>query len=165
MAWRRQREMLSAGAKAPSFRLRDLNGNTVSLEDVLARGPAVLAFFKVSCPVCQLTFPFLDSLHRNAARSGLQFIGVSQDDAADTRDFNREFGVTFPVLLDEAAAGYPASNGFGISHVPTTFLVEPDGVISWALDGFSKSEVERLGERAGTPPFQPGDYVPEWKAG
>jgi peroxiredoxin len=157
--------MLQPRAKAPSFRLPGLDGKLVSLEEILARGPAVVAFFKVSCPVCQLTFPFLDRMHANGAAGGLQFVGVSQDGAAGTREFNREFGITFPVLLDEASADYAASNGFGISHVPSAFLVETDGVISWALEGFSKHELERLGERAGVQPFRPGDYVPEWKAG
>jgi len=155
MGWRKQRELPGVGSRAPGFRLRDLSGKAVSAGDILARGPAVLAFFKITCPVCQLTLPYLDRLHRNADRSGLQFIGISQDEAAGTQEFNREFGVTFPVLLDEEEAGYPASNAFGVSHVPTTFLVESDGVISWVLDGFSKREIERLGERAGTPPFKP----------
>jgi len=50
--------MLAVGAHAPDFRMKDLNGQTQSLKDILGRGPALLAFYKVSCPVCQYTFPF-----------------------------------------------------------------------------------------------------------
>ena len=46
------------------------------------------------------------------------------------------------------------SNAFGISHVPTCFLIEKDGTVAWVLDGFSKSEFEALGRRVG------GDAVP-----
>jgi peroxiredoxin len=158
------RGMLAGGARAPSFHLRALDGSMYSLEEILARGPAVLAFFKVSCPVCQLTSPFLERLHQRRQEGGLQFIGISQDAGAPTREYNQEFGVTFPTLLDDPG-DYPASNAFGISHVPSLFLVEQDGSVSWSVDGFSKRELEALGRRAGVAPFLPGEYVPEWKAG
>lgn len=157
--------MLETGSPAPRFSLRDLDGSMKSLDELLAAGPVVLTFFKVSCPVCQFALPFLERMHRKSAESGLQFFAVSQDGAEATRDFCAEFGITFPALLDGGEAGYPVSNGFGISHVPTTFLIEKDGLISWALDGFSKREFENLGRRAGVMPFRRGESVPEWKSG
>ena len=94
-----------------------------------------MAFFKVSCPVCQLIFPYLERL---SAGSGLQVIGISQDDAADTQAFMRRFGLTLPMLLDRSEDGYRASNAYGISSVPSLFLVEQDGRISKEVAGFSK---------------------------
>ncbi len=164
MAWGKQKELLAKGAHAPSFRLKDLEGKERSLEDLLASGPVMLAFFKESCPVCQFTFPFLERLHQGAG-SALQFVAVSQDDARATRKFNRDQGVSFTTLLDEARAGYEVSNAFGISYVPSCFLIEKDGKVSWTLEGFSKSELESVGGRVGVAPFKPGEYVPEWKAG
>jgi hypothetical protein len=73
--------------------------------------------------------------------------------------------VTFPTLLDQAKESYPASNAFGITNVPTMFLVEPDGHIASAFSGFSKRDLEALGQRAGVPAFRPDENVPEWKAG
>ncbi len=153
------------GDPAPRFRLSDLEGRPRSLDEILGAGPALLVFFKVTCPVCQFTLPFIERLYRAAGGSGFQFFAVSQDPEAPTRHFLREFGVTFSVLLDEEAKGYATSNAFGITHVPTAFLVEPDGSISWALNGFSKSELEALGKRLGTAPFRPDEDVPAWKAG
>jgi peroxiredoxin len=150
--------MLAPGHKAPDFELADLRGSTTRLRDLAADGPVLLAFFKVSCPVCQLTFPFLDRIS-----GGLKVYGISQDNANSTQKFNREFGVTFPTLLD--SGGYPASNAFDITHVPSMFLVERDGTISWALDGFSRGELDSLGKKFGVAPFHPGEPVPEWKAG
>ncbi len=49
---------LTAGAKAPDFELKAMDGKRFVLREELARGPVVLAFFKVSCPVCQYAFPF-----------------------------------------------------------------------------------------------------------
>lgn len=155
--------MLGEGARAPEFRLSDLDGSAHTLSDILARGPALLAFFKVSCPVCQYTFPFLERLHLGA--SGVQIFGVSQDQAGATRDFNEEQGVTFPTLLDDAGQGYPVSNAFGIQSVPALFLVEPDGSIFLSETGFSKRDLETLGGRVGVVPFRPGERVPEQRPG
>jgi peroxiredoxin len=156
--WGRPKKvMLEGGTRAPSFRLKDLSGNLVSLEEILSKGPALLAFYKVSCPVCQLTFPYLERL---AAGGPIQIIGVSQDDLGATQGFNQRFGVTFPTLLDQAQESYPASNAFGITNVPSMFLVEPDGRISSAFAGFSKRDMEALGVV-----FRADENVPEWKAG
>jgi peroxiredoxin len=163
MGFWKQRKKLETGDRAPEFELRTLGGEAKSLKTILESGPAVLAFFKVSCPVCQFTFPFLERIHQGA--SGLQLIAVSQDDARSTREYHRQYGVSFTTLLDEAGQGYPVSNAFGISTVPSLILIEPDGSISMTSAGFSKRDLAALGERAGVTPFQPGEYVPEWQAG
>ncbi len=90
---------------------------------------------------------------------------VSQDDAEATREFNQEFGITMPTLLDGEKQGYPASNAYGLTNVPSLFLVEPNGNISWSLIGFHKKELEALGARVGVNPFRPGENVPEMKGG
>ena len=162
MGWGRKSEMLSAGMHVPAFELKDLNGERRSLATLLEQGPVVAAFFKVSCPVCQLTFPFLERLSGN---DGVQMIGVSQDDTSATTAFNSRFGVTFPTLLDDAREGYPVSNAFGISSVPSFFLIETDGTISKAFHGFSKRDIEELGRRMNIQAFRPDESVPSWKAG
>ena len=153
--------MLAAGGKAPKFSLRDRAGSAWSLASILERGPALLALYKVSCPVCQLTAPYLERL----ANGSLQMIAISQDDAAATQKFEQTYGLTAPSLLDRKEDGYPLSNALGIDHVPSLFLIEPDGAISYAGSGFSKSELDQLGARAGVAVFRQGENVPEWKAG
>ena len=146
-------KLLQAGDRAPSLPL---------LEGVRGGSPTLLAFFKVSCPVCQFTFPFLERL----AKSGsMRVFGVSQDDAKATDRFAKEFGVTFPMLLDEQSAGYAASNAFGVSTVPTLFLVDADGVVAFSGEGFVKRDLADLGRRAGIEVFRQDEPVPEWKAG
>ena len=92
-------------------------------------------------------------------------IGISQDDASNTRGFIERFGVTFPTLLDLASEGYSASNAYGITSVPSLFLIERDGTIARCISGFSKRDFEEIGARTGVVPFGPEDHVPEWKAG
>lgn len=165
----RQSEPLRAGHRAPDFnlpRLKKAAGqSTVDLPGLLQGGPALLAFFKASCPVCQMTLPFLERVHRGRAPGSLEVYGVSQDDAETTAEFAAEFGITFPMLLDTEESGYPASNAYGLSHVPSLFLVQRDGTIAWSLEGFNKREFVAVAGQAGVNPFQPGENVPEWKAG
>ena len=90
---------IQAGHLAPSIRLNDTHGKTISLADCLKKGPVVAAFFKVSCPVCQYTFPFLERLHKAYGSERATFLGISQDEAEDTLEFLSEYGITFPTLL------------------------------------------------------------------
>ena len=162
MAAPKQPKLLDAGSRVPDVRLKLLSGGEATLWQITTPRPALLAFFKISCPVCQLTFPFLERLH---AAGTLAVYGISQNCALDTREFNQDFGITFPALLDDQDSGFPASNAFGISSVPTLFLVEPGGAISHVIEGWRKKEMEWLGAKAGVAVFRQGDNVPEWKAG
>jgi len=64
--------------------LRTIDGKPFALRDELARRPVVLAFFKVSCPVCQYAFPFLERLYKAYGNKNVALVGVSQDDAKAT---------------------------------------------------------------------------------
>jgi len=161
---------LSAGAKAPAFALESADGKKASLTDALKKGPVVAAFFKVSCPTCQFTAPFLERLHESYAGEKFTLWGISQDDAADTREFCQEFEVEFPALIDER--GYAVSNQYGITNVPTVFLIAPDGKIQESCVGFSKNDLEKMAAAAAratsTPPtsfFKPGEVIPDFKPG
>lgn len=132
---------ISAGHVAPDFTLRTLDGQPASLHTLLARGPVVAAFFKISCPVCQFTFPFIERMYGQQKRSA-SFIGISQDDAQSTRDFCRTYGVTFPVALD--GPGYPVSSVYRLTNVPTIYLIDPDGTIRKDSTGFEKAALEEI---------------------
>src|SRR5689334_14241004 len=92
---------LVIGAKAPEFELNTDKGKKFSLTDELRRGPVVLAFFKVSCPTCQYALPFLERLYKAYGGKGVTLVGVSQNDTNDTAAFAKQYGITFPILLDD----------------------------------------------------------------
>ena len=162
MGAQKTHHLLGVGSRAPAFRLARLGGQETSLKDLISGGRAVVALFKVACPICQFTLPYLERIH---AAGTLPVYGVSQDGPEDTLEFCRRFGITFPMLLDSEESGYPASNAFGISYVPTTFLIEPSGAISRVIEGWSKRDVEWLGSQAGVQAIREGEEVPEWKSG
>ena len=135
---------IAAGNPAPNFSLRSLDAAEFSLARALKKGPVVLAFFKVSCPVCKFTFPFLERLYARYKSDAVTFLGVSQDSASATRDFAESFGVTFPILLDDSS--YTVSNAYGLSMVPTIFFIDPDGTTRVSSMGFVKTDLESIAD-------------------
>src|SRR5262245_33002853 len=133
---------IAAGTRAPDFSVKGLDGKDYSLGKLLEHGPVVAAFFKVSCPVCQFTFPFLERLHKRYGGDGVTFLGIGQDRPADTQEFAREFGATFAMATD--AKGYPASNAYGLTNVPTILLIDRDGTVQVGGTGFNKQDLETI---------------------
>lgn len=159
-----------AGYRAPHFALNGTNGRPFSLAEALRRGPVVAAFFKITCPVCQFTLPFLERLYEAYGDDRASFVGISQDDARDTKEFCAEFGLSFPTLLDED--GYPVSNQYGLTNVPTVFLIAPDGKVQVSSVGFVKADLEKISaelgrywERTPVAVFRPDEVVPDYKPG
>src|SRR6267143_4957699 len=158
------------GTTAPGFSLKALDNKEYSLSTLLERGPVVACFFKISCPVCQFTFPFLERLYKRYGGDGVTFLGISQDDARSTNKFAKEFGITFPLLLEEN--GYPVSNAYGLTNVPTIFLIDTDGTVKVSCMGFDKKDLEKiaanLAERKKiflAPLFRPDEVIPANKPG
>jgi peroxiredoxin len=159
-----------AGNIAPGFSLKALDNKQYSLNTLLERGPVVAAFFKISCPVCQFTFPYLERLYKSYGGDGATFLGISQDDARATQNFAKEYGVTFPLLLDES--GYPVSNTYGLTNVPTIFLMDTDGTVKVSSMGFDKKDLETIAAHLAdrkkislAPLFHPGEVIPANKPG
>ena len=162
---------LPAGTKAPEINLPALGGGKFSLQDALKQGPVLAAFYKVSCPVCQYTFPFIERLHKAHGGKKITLIGISQDNPRDTAAFVKEYGITFRNLLDDPN-GYAVSNAYGLTNVPTLFLIGQDGQIEITSVGWVKQEVEDVNRKLAAaqqtplpPIFQPGDDVRDFRAG
>jgi len=135
---------VNAGQAAPEFSLKGIDGKIYSLEELLQRGPVLAAFFKISCPVCQFTFPFLQRLYERYGNDDVTFLGISQDDAKATAGFAKQYGIMFPIALDEKEKGYLASNAYGLTNVPTIFLIDGDGTASISSMGFVKKDLEQI---------------------
>ena len=164
-------EALTAGTAAPDFTLNSTDNEKFSLKAALARGPVVAAFFKVSCPVCQYAAPFLERLHKANGKGDVAIVGVSQDNQRDTRLFMEEYGVTFPVLLDDTTT-YPVSNAYQLTNVPSTFWIAQDGEIEVSSVGWSRKDFEeihrKIAKEAGSKPlplFKPGEDIRDFRPG
>ena len=162
---------LTAGTSAPDFKLQTVDGKQFSLRDALAKGPAVAAFFKISCPICQYAFPFIERIYKAHGEKNVTIVGVSQNDKKDTARFIKEYGVTFPILLDDTNA-YPVSNAYGLTNVPTVFWIGQDGEIEISSVGWDRKEIEQINRKAAEvrggaakAVFHTGEVVADFRAG
>ena len=159
MGWGNQ-PTLREGQTAPDVALTRLDGDVVSLSDLVSTGPVLLAFYKDTCPVCQMTLPYL-----NRIRGGkLKVAAVSQDNGARSAAFERDWGIEYGTLIDPADE-YKASNAFGITHVPAMFVIDTGRKIVWASVGFVRADLEGLEELAGMAVLTEADNVPAAKPG
>lgn len=161
---------LAVGTRAPDIMLTRDDNTPFILHELLRENPVVLAFFKTSCPTCQLTFPFLERLYRRMEREGADLIGISQDAAPEVNAFREKFGITFPIAID--APAYTESRAYDVRNVPTLYIVETDGLIAYRSIGFVKDDLEHFNrywaeakDWLARPLFEASDNVPATKPG
>ena len=162
---------LTAGRQGPDFTLPAMDGKQFSLREALTHGPVLPAFFKISCPVCQFAFPFIERIYRAYKNPNMTIVGVSQNGKKETAAFIKEYGITFPVLLDDTGT-YPVSNAYGLTNVPSLFWIAPDGEIAISSVGWLRKDIEEIGRKAAQsrgadpmPVCRSDEAVPDFRAG
>ncbi|MDQ6852254.1 MAG: TlpA family protein disulfide reductase [Actinomycetota bacterium] len=151
--------MIEPGDRAPAIDLPDASSGE-PVVDPWRAGPVVLAFFKTTCPVCQMAAPKVQAL----ADAGIRVVAVGEDPPPAIRSYADRYGQKVTTLTEPAP--YPASDAFGIDTVPTLFLVDGDGTVRDAVVSWDRDAWNRLAESAGgapvsdesdgLPPFRPG---------
>lgn len=150
---------LQADARAPNFALPDGDGHVWRSEDLLRHGPLVAVFYRGRwCAYCNAQLAALQQIHQQIAFAGGSLVAISpqtQKHSYMTRDMHR---LRFPVLSD---AGNQIARQFGLVYqlspelqtmyesimtrlpgyngdsswelpLPATYIIRPDGVISYA---------------------------------
>jgi len=106
------------------IRLKDLNGNLVSLSDF--RGRIVfLNFWTTWCPTCRIEMPSMEKLHQKFKGKDFVMVTVNiQESASQVKKFFKMFNLTFTALLDTTGE---VATGFSIRSIPTTFILDKSG--------------------------------------
>ena len=161
--------MLDVGTKAPAFTLPGAGGET-GLDELLADGPALLAFFKATCPTCQISFPVWGELARRHGDT-VRFVAISQSPLPDAVTFLDEYDAPMPAL-DDIATGFTASAAYDLDTVPTLVLVDRDGSIVHVTQGWDRDaandwdvRLAALSGREPSPVSTEGDGRPVFKPG
>ncbi|MFI6687902.1 peroxiredoxin-like family protein [Streptomyces sp. NPDC050485] len=151
---------LAVGDQAPAFSLPSATGETVTLDGLLAEGPAILTFYRGAwCPYCNLALRSLQQHHGEIIARGAQLAAVSPQIPDESLTLTEKHQLAFPVLsdlgsetatryglafdlTDELAALYDEF-GFDLQRVngghprtlplPATYVIDRDGIVRWAF--------------------------------
>ena len=145
---------LEIGKKAPDFTLKDLEGKSHHLADYLKAGKTVvLEWFNPECPFIKkhhATFKTMNETYAAAAESGVVWLAINsgakgKQGAGLERNLkaHKEFGMSFPLLLDETGE---VGKAYGAKTTPHMFVIAPDGnlIYQGAID--SDPSPDKLGE-------------------
>ena len=122
-----QAKVLSAGDKAQDFSLPGLNGQSVSLRNILKNHqPVAFVFWASWCPECRRQLPEINGAAEKY-KGKVQFYSINTNDSqSDAAAYVKKAGINFPVLVDVSGA---VADSYGIIGVPTVILIGEDGLV------------------------------------
>ncbi|WP_297895904.1 thioredoxin-dependent thiol peroxidase [Shewanella sp.] len=141
---------LTVGAKAPQFTLQDQQGNPVSLQECLKKGPVLVYFYpKASTPGCTVQACGLRDTKAELDNHKVTVLGISPDPIAKLAKFAEKQSLNFTLLSDEDhsvadAFGVWGEKKFmgkiydGIHRI--SFLINTDGTIAHVFDKFKTND-------------------------
>lgn len=136
-----------AGHPAPDFTLPYLNGPEASLGAMHGK-VVLLNFWATWCGACRSEMPSLENLYRDFRHYpdfAVLTVSIDQRGKPAVAQFMASNGYNFPVLLD---TGNVTSAAYGVSGIPSTFVIGRNGQIIWncvgALDWSNRSVRDAL---------------------
>jgi peroxiredoxin/outer membrane lipoprotein-sorting protein len=131
-----EEHMMLTGSRAAGFALKTLEGEPVALEQTRGK-VVVLDFWATWCPPCREELPSIEKLREEFAGQ-VQFFGVNNEDSGIVKNFLQKHKYELPVLMD---AKRQVDRQYGVSAIPTMFIIDKQGVIRQHFIG-SRSEAK-----------------------
>lgn len=135
---------VEAGAAAPNFSLPTAKGEPLALDKL--RGRVVYVDFWASwCAPCRRSFPWMNEMQQKYGAKGFTIVAINVDKKrADAEKFLAQIPANFPVVYDEAGVT-PAA--YAVKGMPSSYLVDPRGNITYVERGFVDENKAPLEER------------------
>ena len=130
---------------APDFTVLDMDGNEVNLSDYFGK-PIIINFWATWCGPCKSELPAFDNMYAEYG-DDIEFIMLNLTDGSrDTVDNVKQFvsdnGYSFPVYFDTTLE---AANTYGAYSIPTTFLIDNEGIpVHSQMGAMSEEQLEQL---------------------
>lgn len=126
--------------KAIDFKLKDLEGNELSLSDLKGKN-VLLNFWATWCPPCKSEMPEIEKLYQETKKGDLVIIAVEIGEPLSTvKPFINNNKYNFKVLLDSDQS---VATKYGISAIPTSYFIDKDGnVISKNLGAININQMK-----------------------
>ncbi len=130
--------MISEGAKAPTFSLKDQSGKAVKLADFAGKQVVLYFYPKDNTPGCTTEACDFRDQHSKLQKAGAIVLGVSPDGEKSHQKFIDKFSLPFPLLVDEDHAVAEKYGAWGekslygrkfMGIIRSTFLIGPDGKV------------------------------------
>lgn len=135
----RSRRKMLQGEVSMDFTLEDLSGEKVNLKSL--RGKVVLLNFWASwCGPCRIEMPYIDKLQKEFKGKGLVVLGINDEEPDIARDYLRKNHITFRSLID---IEQEVSLLYQVTAIPTVFIIDRQGKISFQEVGLSREEALR----------------------
>jgi cytochrome c biogenesis protein CcmG/thiol:disulfide interchange protein DsbE len=131
---------------APSFSLKNLDGQRVALDDLLGRGPLLIDFWATWCKPCVKELPHLHDLYLKYRDRGFQVVAISEDSPrslSKVKSFVAGNRYEFLVLLDENST---VQRKFNFRALPYTVLLDRDGHVIHSRMGYRPGDERVLEE-------------------
>lgn len=132
---------LEQGEQAPDFTLPDIQDGKPAISLSALRGKTVYVDFWASwCTPCLRSMPLINELYAKYRERGFEVVAINVDDPVDD---GREFLLDTPLdYLIAADTQSSVLEQYGVIGMPTSFLVDPQGVVRLVHMGFKDNDIE-----------------------
>ena len=115
---------------APTWTLKDVNGQTVSSEQFKGK-VVVVDFWATWCAPCRVEIPGYIELQKKYGPEGLVIVGMSVDAQGPgvVKKFVEKHGMNYPVVMADDQVQAEFGGEEGLTAIPTTFIIDRDGKI------------------------------------
>ncbi len=131
----------------PDLRMELINGQKITLQSLLEKGPVLIDFWATWCEPCKKEMIYLDKFHETYADSGLTVLSINQDSPrslSKVKAYIRSKRFSFLVVKDP---NKQIAQKLNVQVLPTTFLVLPSGNISWQHVGYLPGDEKDIEEQ------------------